>query len=74
MKKYLVKVKVEGYVWLEADNPKQAVFAAADITGMKAGHTLGAFCNDVEVAGVEVEELNELSPIVAGAVTTSVEL
>lgn len=74
MKKYLVKVKVEGYVWLEADNPQQAMFAAADITGMKAGNMLGACLNDVEVAGVEVEELNELSPIVAGAVTTSVDL
>ena len=74
MKKYLIKVKVEGYVWLEADNPKQAMFAAADITGLKAGDILGACCNDIEVAGAEVEELNELSPIVAGAATTSVEL
>ncbi len=74
MKKYLAKVKIEAYVWLEADDPKQAMFAAADITGIKDGPTLGACCNDAEVAGVEVEELNEVSPIVAGAVTTSVGL
>lgn len=73
-KKYMIKVVVEGYVWLEADNPKQALFLAQDIAGMKEGLDLGAHCNDIEVINALPVELHEVSDLVGGATNTSVEL
>lgn len=71
--KYQVKIMVEAYVWLECDDPRQACFIAADISGLEQGPTLRGCCNDVEVGGAEAVELFEVSDV-PGAVNTKVTL
>ncbi len=71
--KYQAKVMVEAYVWLECDDPRQALFIAADINGIQQGPTLRAHCNDAEVCGAEAVDLFEVSDV-PGAVKNKVEL
>ena len=65
---------VEAYVWLDAENPKEAMFKARDITQALAGKELAPVLYDIEVCGTEPCELFEIPPGARGVANTSVKL
>ena len=70
----MVKLMVEAYVWLDADNPKTAMFLASDIENCLAGEALKKGMQNIMVGGAEALELNEISDGTKGIVSSSVEL
>lgn len=69
MKKYQVKIAIEAYVWLDAENPEQAMFMANDIASASAGTILAPVLHDIEIGGTEAVEVFEVSESSKGCVS-----
>ena len=74
MKHYMVKVMVEAYVWLDAENPNQARFLACDIAGCKAGKELMPVLSDIEACAIDALEVYEKPSNTHGCVSLSVDI
>jgi len=66
MAKFQVKVMVETYVWLDADNAKEAKFKAKDIAHALAGKELAPVLYDIEVCGSEASDVFEVAEGTSG--------
>jgi hypothetical protein len=69
MEKYQVKVNVEAYVWLDADNAKEAKFMAEDIATAGAGKMLSRVLYDIEVCGSEASDVFVVAEGTGGVLT-----
>jgi hypothetical protein len=74
MKKYQVKIVIEAYVWLDAENTEQAMFMANDIASASAGITLAPALHGIEVGGTEAIEVFELPEGSKGCVNMDITL